>query len=168
MSRIMMLIIGDIFCIWIVIFSTGIFKLNFNEDVVSCVRLRMKLLRQCYCYVDTPLSGGGSNNNNLIIIVVVVVVVVLLLVFVVVVVIVVLRRRREYSHYNKLFTNVIYNKQRVLHPTLPGTIDTIQYNTIYLYHLSFTVILSHVQQVVIIIKIIIIIIIWYLLLAYSF
>ena len=105
----MTLIIGDIFCIWIVIFS--IFKPNFNEDVVSRVRLRLKLLRHCYCYVDTPVSGGGSNNNNLIIIVVVVVVVVLLLVFVVVVVIVVLRRRRrEYSHYDKLFTNVIYDK----------------------------------------------------------
>ena len=25
---------------------------------------------------------------------------------------------------NKLFTNVMYNKQRVLHPTLPGTMDT--------------------------------------------
>jgi len=71
------------------------------------------------------VSGGDSNNNNLIIIVVVVVVVVLLLVIVLVVVVVVLRRRRrEYSHYDKLFTNVIYDKQRVLHPTLPGTMDT--------------------------------------------
>jgi len=25
---------------------------------------------------------------------------------------------------DKLFTNVVYNKQHVLHPTLPGTMDT--------------------------------------------